>query len=139
MDERDSQVLSLRLPCDENAPGAVRDALDESANSDWTLGDAMLIASELVTNAVLHSGCSGADLIQVDVRRQPERLLIKVRDPGLSGEKVRTRDGGADGGWGLVIVDELAQRWGTERADGYCVWAEVALADRLDGAIRSDR
>lgn len=91
------------------------------------LGDVMLVASELVTNAVLHSGCSDDHLIQVDVERRAQRLLITVRDPGLSGTEAQGRPGGVDGGWGLLIVDELAQRWGAERADGYCVWAEVAL------------
>jgi anti-sigma regulatory factor (Ser/Thr protein kinase) len=123
----ESEVLSLQLPCDERAPGTVRDALDESSDTDWALGDAMLIANELVTNAVLHSGCSGEHRLHVAVTRQPERLVIRVRDPGLSGSEVRGRQPGADGGWGLAIVDELAQRWGADRTEGYCVWAEVAL------------
>ncbi|HEY2007153.1 MAG TPA: ATP-binding protein [Solirubrobacteraceae bacterium] len=123
----ESEILSIELPCNEQAPGTVRDALDESTETDWVLGDAMLIANELVTNAVLHSGCSGDHVLQVDVTRQPERLLIRVRDPGLSGTEVSDRQPGSDGGWGLVIVDELAQRWGAERAEGYSVWAEIAL------------
>jgi two-component sensor histidine kinase len=121
----ESEILSIELPCNEYAPGTVRDALDGSTDTDWALGDAMLIANELVTNAVMHSGCSGDHLLHVDVRRQPERLVIRVRDPGVSGTEVGRP--GADGGWGLVIVDELAQRWGAERAEGYSVWAEIAL------------
>lgn len=117
----------MELPCDEHAPASVRGALDESAGPGWVLGDVMLLASELVTNAVLHSGCSEDHLIRVDVQQRAERLLITVRDPGISGTEAVSRQGDIDGGWGLLIVDELAQRWGAERADGYCVWAEVAV------------
>ncbi len=117
----------MEVPCDEHAPGTIRDALDGSMDLGWVLGDVMLVASELVTNAVLHSGCSEDHRIHVDVRRESEQLVIMVRDPGLSQAEAQQRPGQAAGGWGLVIVDQLAQRWGTERTDGYCVWAEVAL------------
>jgi anti-sigma regulatory factor (Ser/Thr protein kinase) len=117
----------MELPCDDEAPGMVRDALESSSETRWALGDAMLVASELVTNAVLHSGCSGDHPIKVEVRLQADRLLIMVRDPGLSGADALARQNETGGGWGLTVVDELAQRWGTERGEDYCVWAEVAL------------
>jgi anti-sigma regulatory factor (Ser/Thr protein kinase) len=117
----------MEVPGDEDAPGTVRDALDRSTDIGWVLGDVLLVASELVTNAVLHSGCSENHRIHVDVRRESEQLMIVVRDPGLSRAEAEQRQRQTAGGWGLVIVDQLAQRSGTERTDGYCVWAEVAL------------
>jgi hypothetical protein len=80
----------MDVPCDEHAPGTIRDALDRSTDIGWELG------------------------------------VIMVRDPGLSRAEAQPRPGQTTGGWGLVIVDQLAQRWGTERTDGYCVWAEMA-------------
>jgi hypothetical protein len=104
----------------------VRDALDRR-EIGWVLGDAMLVASELVTNAVLHSGCSGNETIEVRVDVRSERLRISVRDPGRSGRNAELRADQPVGGWGLRVVEQLAERWGSERAAGYQVWAEVGI------------
>ena len=58
-----------------------------------------------------------------------------------AGEPVRSRDGfephapkppmkGSDGGYGLVLLDRLSDRWGVRREDGFSVWFEVQR-DRL--------
>ncbi len=91
------------------------------------MGDAILVASELVTNAVRHSGCAEHDQIQVSVKLRGEHLVIDVRDPGLSDQAPEIRAGPEWGGFGLQIVDQLAVRWGSERECGYRVWAEVLL------------
>ncbi|MEO8969129.1 MAG: ATP-binding protein [Solirubrobacteraceae bacterium] len=90
------------------------------------LGDAILVASELVTNAVRHSGCSEYDAIEVNVRLGAESVLIIVNDPGSSGRAADVRESAFSGGWGLQIVEQLTQRWGAERVGGYRVWAEMA-------------
>jgi hypothetical protein len=126
MPEPVAELLSLSLPCDPRAPGAVRDALGRSEDIGWVRGDATLVANELVTNAVLHSGCSEDHMIEVRVDVRAERLRISVRDPGTSGHEAAVRSGQPVGGWGLQIVDQLAERWGSERAEGYQVWAELA-------------
>jgi anti-sigma regulatory factor (Ser/Thr protein kinase) len=124
----ESELLCLELPCDENAPGEVRQALAD-AGDDWRLGDGMLIASELVTNAVTHSGCDDGHQIEVRATRTHDRLTISVKDPGKSGHSARLPAAGSEsGGWGLYVVDQLARRWGSERTDGYRVWAELELA-----------
>lgn len=79
------QVLSMELPCDLHAPGAVRHALDDSASLGRLLEDGLLVASELVTNAVLHSGCADDQTINVRAELFGDHLLISVHDPGLSG------------------------------------------------------
>lgn len=121
--------LELDLPCDFEAPAAVRQAFADRDDASWIGGDGMLIASELVTNAVLHSGCSADHRLSVRARVRGNRLRIEVHDPGLTKQAARPRPegGSALGGWGLRIVEELAVRWGTERPDGYRVWAELAL------------
>lgn len=123
--EPTSESFSMAVPCDPRAPAAVRDALDRREDIGWVLGDAMLVASELVTNAVLHSGCSGDETIEVCVEVRSERLRISVRDPGRSGRNAEVRAGQPVGGWGLRVVEQLAERWGSERTEGYQVWAEV--------------
>jgi serine/threonine-protein kinase RsbW len=125
----------MAVPCDPRAPAAVRHALDCREDIGWVLGDAMLVASELVTNAVLHSGCSDNETIEVRVEVRPERLRISVRDPGRSGRNAEVRSGQLVGGWGLRVVEQLADRWGSERAEGYQVWAEVGMVSGETEAV----
>jgi anti-sigma regulatory factor (Ser/Thr protein kinase) len=128
MDQEPGVMVSLRLACDEQAPGAVREALAELSDGDPLFGDVMLVASELVTNAVRHSDCLGEDQLDVLVLQDTGHLLISVRDPGTSGRTARVTGPTDDafGGLGLLIVQQLASEWGEERSDGYRVWARVA-------------
>ncbi len=127
------QLLSMELPCDKDAPAAVRHALDDPESLGRLRDDGLLVASELVTNAVQHSDCRDEHLINVRAELFPDHLLISVHDPGLSGDGAAPAsqaqpafEGPQAGGWGLQIVDRLSRRWGTERPDGYLVWAELA-------------
>ena len=49
--------MALTLPCAPSASAAVREELSRLDGLGWVIGDAMLVASELVNNAVVHSGC----------------------------------------------------------------------------------
>jgi anti-sigma regulatory factor (Ser/Thr protein kinase) len=89
----------------------------------------MLVASELVNNAIMHSGGMPHDDLEISASRRAQRLTISVRDPGLSGSRAGPTSA-TDlqvGGWGLQVVEALCERWGEEREDGYCVWAEITL------------
>jgi anti-sigma regulatory factor (Ser/Thr protein kinase) len=93
------------------------------------IGDAMLVASELVTNAVLHSGCHSDDVVSVELRLRPDVVRCSVSDPHRSGKVAEPApEDQLHGGFGLRVVEQLAARWGTERErDGrYRVWAELA-------------
>jgi anti-sigma regulatory factor (Ser/Thr protein kinase) len=122
-------LLRLCVPCDEHAPGTVRAALAELQELGWLAGDVMLVSSELVANAVRHSGCSGEDQLVVSVVAN-DCVKITVTDPGISGKRaeIAQRDLGF-GGLGLSVVDQLAEAWGTERhPEGSVVWAELSGA-----------
>jgi serine/threonine-protein kinase RsbW len=122
------ELLRLCVRCDEFAPAAVREAMTSLCDLGWILGDAMLVASELVTNAVRHSLCTEDELLTVWITRDG-RLRISVLDPGASGRNVEIVDRPIGlGGLGLKVVDQLATSWGAERReDGYAVWAELHL------------
>jgi anti-sigma regulatory factor (Ser/Thr protein kinase) len=124
--------MRLDLPCDPTAPSAARAALSELDWLNGAVGDVTLVASELVTNAVLHSGCREQHALAIRASVNQDRVMICVHDPGLTDGAARPRaeSDGTSGGWGLRIVDELSARWGTQRGDGYRVWAEVPLAGR---------
>jgi anti-sigma regulatory factor (Ser/Thr protein kinase) len=115
------EILSLEVPCDRHAPAIVREELGELEGIGRSLGDGVLVASELVSNAVLHSGCDTDHVLEVRASLSGNRLLISVRDPGLSGRSAEPRraDTVEPGGWGLHIVARPAQRWGAERPSGY--------------------
>jgi anti-sigma regulatory factor (Ser/Thr protein kinase) len=93
------------------------------------LADAQLLLSELVTNSVRHAGLPGAERVHVAAWMNEGRLRLEVRDAGASGT-VAPREPDHRGGYGLQLVDTLAQRWGIIRGDGTRVWAELATDPR---------
>jgi anti-sigma regulatory factor (Ser/Thr protein kinase) len=123
----DETLMALTVPCAPTASAAVREQLSRLDGLGWVLGDVMLVASELVNNAVVHSGGLPHHDLQVCACRHAEHLTISVRDPGLSGGSAGRMPPSAEkaGGWGLRIVEQLCERWGEERRDGYRVWAEI--------------
>lgn len=122
-------LFHLRVGCDKRAPSRVRRALAGALTDTWIVGDVMLIASELVTNAVTHSGGSPEDELIVELTRADERLVVSVSDPGRSGKQAvpDAARSSAFGGTGLQIVEQLTSRWGAERGNGYRVWGELRV------------
>lgn len=86
-----------------------------------------VITSELVTNAVCHTG--GAALaVGVLVNPLRARALIAVYDGSTVLPRTRESGPDAEDGRGMFLIQELATHYGTERmARGKRVWAEVAL------------
>jgi serine phosphatase RsbU (regulator of sigma subunit)/anti-sigma regulatory factor (Ser/Thr protein kinase) len=92
-----------------------------------TVETAALCVSELVTNAVIHSGTAA----RVTARLDEERLLVLVQDHGNRGTARRAADHDPTdiSGRGLLLVDTLASAWSAEHsADGTTVWFELDLA-----------
>ena len=118
-----STPVTVTLPRDPGAPRRARALLREYAESldAARLDTAVLLISELVTNAVLHGDSEIRLLIDVDRTRAGARFAVS--DEG-GGNPVVRDDPGADGGWGLRLVGQLAARWGVleERTQ---VWFEV--------------
>lgn len=125
------EVMNLAVRCDSHAPRLARNAFDLVEGIDGVRDDVRLVVSELVSNAVKHSGCAADDLIQVHASRRDGILTLSVTDRGVSGDMTSIRLQGAEGrgGRGLPIVQALTSRWGTERTPGKCflVWAELPL------------
>jgi anti-sigma regulatory factor (Ser/Thr protein kinase) len=69
--------------------------------------DAALMVSELVTNAFLH----GTGTISLRIEVEASMLRVEVSDEG-NAALAPTLTPGAHGGWGLHIVDQLADDWG---------------------------
>jgi len=101
-----------------------RDLLARGANT--RLSDAVLLASELVTNSVSY----GRGDVAVTVEATSGKVRVAVGHASQDPSTPHLARPGPDGlgGQGLHIVDRLAARWGTERnQDGYQrVWFELA-------------
>ncbi|MGI5441183.1 ATP-binding protein [Streptomyces shenzhenensis] len=95
--------------------------------SDEPADDAILVLSELVTNAIAHSGGSR---ITCRVHVLGGRVRIEVEDErrGASVPAVREPDVDDQGGRGLLLVSRLSDAWGVGEAPdgkGRVVWADV--------------
>ena len=134
-----SEVLRLRLRRDPSAPGLAREALEQLALEELHLtrplhDDALLVASELATNAVARPTAEPdgeielvADLVHDGLRLAVTDCCIRRQDApfGLR----RADDVGPAGfdGLGLRIIQALSRRWGTERLDGRRMWAVLSI------------
>lgn len=88
--------------------------------------DLSLCVSELVTNAIQRGG-RGDDESELVVRRSDElvRAEVKEREPDVVVTQLPVA---TPSGWGMFIVDRVADRWGVDRGEGTVVWCEIDLA-----------
>jgi anti-sigma regulatory factor (Ser/Thr protein kinase) len=91
------------------------------------VGDAALVVTELVGNAVRHASALPGGAVRVEWSLHPETVEIAVTDGGSSQLPMAMHaDEAATGGRGLSIVEALSRTWGTRRADrGIVVWAHI--------------
>lgn len=93
------------------------------------LDDAMLLTSELATNAVRHAGSSTEEPIEVTVSVDDRVLRVGVRDRGSGFDPSEPNARSDEGGWGLDLVRMLSSRWGVDRGEDCTdVWFEIDLA-----------
>ena len=119
------------LPRDPSAPKLARASLAPRLAADGVdqavAQDALLLLSELVTNAVRHGGGeAGAPVVRASCEQRPGTLRVEVRDPGAGFER-GTAAPGAHGGFGLDLVARTAAAWGIEADGETLVWFELAL------------
>ncbi|QIG44971.1 SpoIIE family protein phosphatase [Nocardioides anomalus] len=124
-------VRELVLEDADTAPTQARDAVrrhleDVGVTTREVVEDALLVTSELVTNAVLHAEAP-VELRLVSSRTE---LRIEVHDREASQPLRRSPDLDDEHGRGLTIVAALSTHWGTRPSgSGKVVWA-VLDADR---------
>ena len=90
------------------------------------LEDATLLVSELVTNAVRHAPRAGSPEVELRLKVDGERIRVVVSDPGggfVATPRLPTAS--ESSGWGLYLVDRIADRWGVISKDRNEVWFEL--------------
>lgn len=120
-------TFRISLQQSTTSPGRARDHVRSFIEENRLCEEpeiALLILSELVSNAVMH----GAQPIQVVVSGEAGKLRIDVTDGDTHVPRPRLHFGNGDrsGGRGLHIVNALSEQWGTTiHEHGKSVWAEV--------------
>ncbi|MPY50473.1 ATP-binding SpoIIE family protein phosphatase, partial [Streptomyces acidicola] len=85
-----------------------------------------LIISELVTNAIRY----GTQPIRLRLLHDRNRLICEVADGSSTSPHLRRAKASDEGGRGLFLVAQFAQRWGTRHTcRGKVIWTEQALHD----------
>jgi serine/threonine-protein kinase RsbW len=119
--------LQMTLPMASHSVRVAREAARD-ALATWRLASleetAVLLVSELVTNALRHA--RGNDAITLELEAAGNWLRIEVQDADPRWPQPRTPVGFDASGFGFVLVDALAGKWGVrETGTGKAVWAEL--------------
>lgn len=86
-----------------------------------------LLTSELVTNAVVHATTP----FELDITLEASVVRVAVGDGAGGRPEPDDRADGAEHGWGLRLVADLATRWGSEAVpSGKQVWFELEVSGR---------
>jgi anti-sigma regulatory factor (Ser/Thr protein kinase) len=93
-----------------------------------SIDDVVLVASELVGNAVVHTAAQSVDDLTIRWEIGPEAVVVRVADASDTVPRVRSSDERHTGGRGLAIVAAIASDWGVLRSSaGKQVWARVPI------------
>lgn len=125
------QVADWDVPVDPSLVAEARKTASRQL-TEWGLEEfaftTELIVSELVTNAIRHA------VGPVRLRLIRERTLVcEVFDSGATAPHLRHPRTTDEGGRGLLLVSQFAQRWGTRFVpEGKIIWAEQSLQEPTD-------
>jgi anti-sigma regulatory factor (Ser/Thr protein kinase) len=96
----------------------------ESLGAEAAVDDAVLLISELATNALLHARSP----FTIEVTRSADRVRICIVDASPLAPKVRSYGDDATTGRGLQLVQTLSAAWGVQpRRPGKTVWVELLV------------
>jgi anti-sigma regulatory factor (Ser/Thr protein kinase) len=101
--------------------------LREAGVADPAVGDAALVLTELLSNAILHASPLAGCTLQVTWALAEGWVEVAVSDGGSTTEpRPQHPPPSATGGRGLAIVETLSRSWGVSSGEeGTTVWAVV--------------
>jgi len=128
------EPLMRVFPGTPDSASAARLMAHQLLGDDDAAETVMLLVSELVTNAIVHSqsGAPGGT-VTVTLCALSAGVLVQVRDDGGPSEPclAKIRADAAEHGYGLLLVDALADSWGTISGAGSRVtWCRVSRSPR---------
>jgi two-component sensor histidine kinase len=122
-----NEMLDVTLASRKDAPCRARTAVGGLDGSlEGMRQPVRLLVSELVTNAVRHAGARPSGTVQIRLDCSDKGVHVEVSDdgPGFGPRAPRRTQPRADG-FGLVLVDELSDRWGVNLERRAQVWFEI--------------
>ncbi|EFL31732.1 regulatory protein [Streptomyces viridochromogenes DSM 40736] len=123
---RQSVTLASEAAAVPVARQIVREACAEWGMDQDAAETGTLLISEIVTNAVRHGHSHSVRVIAEQPR--PDRFRVAVVDKSRRMPELRIVGPDAIGGRGLLLIDTLSDRWGTDLLPwGKRVWAEIAI------------
>jgi serine/threonine-protein kinase RsbW len=121
--------MHLALARNVEAPGvaraAIADLCDRHGLDGSTCQTLLLLVSEVVSNAVLHSAAPPGAVITMTVIVGEETIRVMVTDAGDGFTPCERDPARADGGYGLYLLEKAASRWGVESRGATRVWFEL--------------
>ncbi|MEX1279443.1 MAG: ATP-binding protein [Acidimicrobiia bacterium] len=123
----ESATEAITLPADDRAPAAARRAVRGHLGDGSITEVAEILTSEIVTNVLRHRGLEGGeDLLLAIVSEDGTcRVEVVATGPPVRGPSKDDHPGG----FGLLLVDRLADAWGLEAATGHVrAWFKLAVA-----------
>lgn len=121
-------MVEARLLPTARAPAEARGAVERLAGElrPAEFYALQLVVSELVTNSVRHADLDRDSWIDLQVEVEPGAVRGTVTDPGPGFDPSRQDPRpGEESGWGLFLVERLADRWGVYRNGRTRVWFEL--------------
>src|SRR5712691_10559285 len=124
-------MVAREFPSDPHCLAEARRLVDDQRAIAEDVRDTVKLGlTEILANAIRHARFVGDDRISVVIRATETIVRVEVTDPGPCFDRgaVAARDL-PEGGMGLRIVDEIADRWSVDSQAGCCcVWFELASA-----------
>jgi anti-sigma regulatory factor (Ser/Thr protein kinase) len=117
--------IRTRLPLTPTAGARARRCLEplRTRLDPRSFESLRLLVTELVNNSLVHSGRPEGDPIVLTVELGHHEVRAEVRDRGTAGLRPPPGPGpDAESGWGLYLVDRLADAWGYTRQGHTRVW-----------------
>jgi two-component sensor histidine kinase len=122
-----AEVVERNLELGPAAPAAARRLVGDISLEERARSRLELILSELVTNSVKHTDAGADAELCVRLRRDSELIRGEVCGDGPEFEWTpHDPDLEEPGGLGLMIVDQLSERWGICTNSQVCVWFECS-------------
>jgi anti-sigma regulatory factor (Ser/Thr protein kinase) len=133
MEPKDHRDVHVTVSAGPGAAASARRAVAgwlSGRVTEAVLDDAVLLISELVTNSARHAIAPRGSAIRVRGVLDDHVVRLHVLDRGQQGS-VAIRDPGEDrlGGYGLRLVELLAESWGVRRGLGTEVWFELPMVE----------
>jgi anti-sigma regulatory factor (Ser/Thr protein kinase) len=119
-------TVSIALAADTSSPATARHFVQDTL-TDWGLpsvcDSALLVVSELVTNAVVHARSEA----RLRIGRTSSSIRIEVSDDGAGSPAPLEATDDGESGRGLLLVAAISAAWGVESTPigGKLVWAEL--------------